>query len=321
MTLRIAPNVQHALDAGEPVVALESTVVTHGLPAPRNLELGRLLEAEVRHAGAVPATIGVLGGDLVVGLNDDQLQRLATGRPEKASLWNLAALSVRGAHAGTTVATTVHAAHRAGIAVFATGGIGGVHDHPFDESADLDALARTPVVTVCSGPKSILDAAATLERLESAGVPVVGWRSDHLAGFHLPLTDLPLPARADAPAEIAAMHRAQRAFGLPQAIVVSQPVDDGVDPDAYRGWLEAARHEARARGVHGKDATPFLLSALAERSHGATVDVNMRLLRHNAGLAARIAAALTNDAPAASSHATYRRDAHAPHLHGTDVPG
>jgi len=292
VTVRIAPPVRQALDAGGAVVALESTVLTHGLPRPRNLELARGLERTVRDAGATPATIAVIAGDVVVGARDDELVRLAEGPADKASLWNLAAVCAAGRDAGTTVATTLHAARLAGIEVFATGGIGGVHDAPFDESADLAALATTPLVTVCAGPKSILDAAATLERLESAGVAVVGFRSDRLAGFHLPLTDLPLPARADTPEEIAAIQRAQARLGLRQALLVSNPVSSGLDPDALSAWLAAARQDAVRAGVRGKDATPTLLDALARHSNGATVEVNLRLLHENAALAARIAVAL-----------------------------
>lgn len=292
VSVRIAPPVRRALDEGSAVVALESTVVTHGLPRPHNLELARDLEAIVRDAGAVPATVGVLSGRLIVGLSDEELTRLAHADADKASLWNLAALCASGRDAGTTVAATLHAARQAGIEVFATGGIGGVHDAPFDESTDLTALATTPVVTVCSGPKSILDAPATLERLESAGVPVVGYRSDRLAGFHLPTTDLPLPIRVDSPDEIARIYRMQAQLGLPSAVLVSRPVSRGLDPDDLAGWLSDARRDAEAAGVRGKDTTPFLLDALARRSEGASVEVNLRLLRENAALAAQIARSL-----------------------------
>lgn len=292
VTVRIASPVRRALESGGAIVALESTVVTHGLPKPRNLELARDLERTVRDAGAVPATVGVSDGELVVGLDDAELERLAAGGADKASLWNLAALVAAGRDAGTTVATTLHAAQLAGIEVFATGGIGGVHDVPFDESADLSALATTPVVTVCAGPKSILDAAATLERLESAGVPVVGYRSDRLAGFHVPTTDLPLPTRVETPEEIAAIHRAQGRLGLRRAVLVSQPVSAGLSEDDLDRWRTQARHDAERAGARGKNATPALLDALARHSGGATVEVNLRLLRENAALAARIALAL-----------------------------
>ncbi len=292
VTPRIAPNVREAVEDGAAVVALESTVVTHGLPRPRNLELAHELERTVRETGAVPATVGVIDGELIVGLDEAQLERLAAGGADKASLWNLAALCAAGRDAGTTVATTLHAAHRAGIRVFATGGIGGVHDAPFDESADLAALARVPVVTVCAGPKSILDAGATLERLESAGVPVLGYRSDRLAGFHVPLTELPVAARVDDAAAVAAVARRQAALGLPQALLVAKPVSRGLDAERLRDWIDQARRLATDRGAHGKDATPVLLDALAELSGGATVEVNVRLLQENAALAAEIALAL-----------------------------
>jgi pseudouridine-5'-phosphate glycosidase len=291
--IQVATFVAEALEAGRAVVALESTVLTHGLPRPRNLELGRALERAVRERGAIPATIGVLDGALVVGIDAAQMERLAAGPAAKASPWNLAALVAAGHAAGTTVATTLHAAAATGIRAFATGGIGGVHPEPFDESADLAALARYPVVTVCAGAKSVLNVPATIERLESAGVPVLGGRSDRLAGFHVPLTDLPLAARVDTPAEVARTFEAHRRLGLPGGVLVSHPVEDGLDPDDLARWLEQARADVKALGVRGKDLTPALLAALAERSRGATVDVNVRLLEANARLAADVAVALT----------------------------
>jgi pseudouridylate synthase len=290
--IRTSPTVAAALRAGRPVVALESTVLTHGLPRPRNLELGRALEEAVMDRGAVPATVGVLNGALVVGLDGDEMARLAQGSVAKASTWNLAALIANGADAGTTVATTLAAAAAAGVHTFATGGIGGVHVEAFDESADLAALARYPVVTVCAGAKSILDVPATLERLETAGVPVLGWRSDRFAGFHVPLSDLPVAARVDSAEAVAAAFMAHRALGLPGGVLVSRPVDEGLDPQELADWIEAARADARRQGARGKDVTPALLAALAERSGGASVDVNVRLLEANARLAADIAIAL-----------------------------
>lgn len=274
------------------MVALESTVISHGLPAPRNVELAFDLEATVRRRGAEAATIGVLDGDLVVGLEGPEIERLAAGDADKASLWNLGALLAGGHVAGTTVATTLHAAAAAGIEVFATGGIGGVHTEPFDESADLAALARYPVVTICAGPKSILDAAATLERLESLGVAVVGYRSEHLAGFHVPTTDLPLPTRCEDPGQIAAAFRAHRDIGLPGGLLVSNPVSAGFDADELDTALAAAHRAAAAAGVRGRDSTPYLLADLAERTGGRSVEVNLRLLRENAALAAEVAASL-----------------------------
>jgi pseudouridylate synthase len=298
----VAHHVAEALRAGRPVVALESTVVTHGLPRPANLELARRLEAVVTEAGAVPATVGVIDGRLHVGLDAAQLERLASEPADKASPWNLGAIVARGGCAGTTVATTLHAAAAAGIEAFATGGIGGVHHEAYDESADLTALARYPVVTVSAGPKSVLDAAATLERLETLGVPVVGWQSDHLAGFHVGQTDLPVPARADTAEQIAATFRAHRALGLPGGLLVSQAVADGLDPEALRAWLELAHADAAARGVRGKGVTPALLAALAERSGGATVAINLRLLEANARLAASLARALASTRPDPAAH-------------------
>jgi pseudouridylate synthase len=300
----VAHNVAEALGAGLPVVALESTVLTHGLPRPANLELALRLERVVTEGGALPATVGVVDGRLRVGLDGEQLERLANEPVDKASPWNLGAIVARGGCAGTTVATTLHAAAAVGIEVFATGGIGGVHREAFDESADLTALARYPVVTVCAGPKSVLDAAATLERLETLGVPVVGWRSDRLAGFHVAETDLPLPARADSLDELAAAFRAHRALGLSGGLLVSQPVTDGLDAATLGAWVEAAHADARARGARGKSVTPALLAALAERSDGATVAINLRLLEANARLAAALACVLADTAPPRARPAT-----------------
>jgi pseudouridine-5'-phosphate glycosidase len=298
--IEINPRIASARSSGRAIVALESTVLTHGLPRPANLELGRRLEAIIRDEGAEPATVGVLAGRLWVGLDAAQMEMLALAPAEKASLWNLAALCVSGRAAGTTVATTLHAAAHSGIALFATGGIGGVHHEPFDESADLLALARYPVITVSSGPKSVLDVPATLERLETLGVPVIGWRSDHLAGFHVSETDLRVPTRVDDAATIAAIHRSQRALGLGGGMLISQGVENGLDRAEVSAWIAAARRQATRDGVRGQSVTPALLRAIAERSGGATVDVNLRLLEENARLAARIAVAVSKHSTSAS---------------------
>ncbi len=296
---RVGAHVAAALEGDAPVVALESTVLTHGLPRPRNLAAGERLEAVVRDAGAVPATVGVLHGEVIVGLSHAELVELAEEpSADKVSLWNLAAVVARGGSAGTTVATTLWAAHAAGIHVFATGGIGGVHEAPFDESADIAALARYPVLTVCAGPKSILDAAATLERLETAGVPVVGYRSDRLAGFIVELTDLPLPARVETPAAAAAVLRVQQGLGLSSGVVLSNPVTDGMAPAEFASLRAHAEAELAARDVRGRDSTPFLLAELARASEGRTVEVNTRLLEANARLAAEVAAAYQSSASA-----------------------
>jgi len=289
----LAPEVAAALAEGRPVVALESTVITHGLARPENLEVARAMTGAVREGGAVPAVIAIRRGRVRVGLSDRELAALAEGaEAEKASLWNLAALVAGGRDAGTTVAATAHLAARAGIAVFATGGIGGVHPAPYDESADLAGLARTPIVVVSSGMKSILDLAATLERLESLGVAVVGYRTERLPAFHSPTSPYPLPARVEDPQEVAAVLATQRALGLPGAVLVFNPVSRGLPFDEVRGWVEAANREARERGIGGKALTPFLLRRLAELSGGRTDEVNRRLLVENARLAAAIAAAL-----------------------------
>lgn len=295
--MRIANEVQTALASGAAVVALESTVITHGLPVPVNLETARRLEAAVREEGAVPATIGILEGEVRVGLDPGELEALATrNEVEKASLWNLAAVVARRRWAGTTVATTAHLAARAGIRVFATGGIGGVHPVPFDESSDLMGLSRTPVVVVSSGPKSILDLGATLERLESYGVGVVGYKTKHLPAFHSPDSPFELPATVWSEAEAAAAWRGARELGLESATLVFNPVSEGIPYRQVMAWVDQANEEARAAGIGGKDLTPYLLRRLGELSRGRTDEVNLRLLEENARLAARVARELARSA-------------------------
>ncbi len=303
MALRIHQEVKQALAEKRAVVALESTVITHGLPRPDNLALAQRLERIIRDAGAVPATIGMLSGELVVGLDKDELEHLATTQAHKASLWNLAALSAQKRDAGTTVATTLHAAALAGIEVFATGGIGGVHKTaggaPHDESADLIALARYPVVVVCAGAKSILDLAATKERLESLGVPLVGYQTDKLAGFHVPETSFDVPIRCDSPREVAALFKETKDLNLLSSLLVAKPVSEGLEPREVETWLAQAQRplsgmndEADERALSGKDVTPYLLARLGELSGGRTTEVNTRLLAENAQLAAEVALAL-----------------------------
>lgn len=290
------PEVKTALEQRRPVVALESTVITHGLPYPANLETAHALEAAVRESGAVPATIAVLDGIIWIGCDTGQLERLANEKMEKVSLWNLPAIIAKGSSAGTTVATTAHLAHLAGIEVFATGGIGGVHFDAFDESADLPALARTPIVVVCAGAKSILNLHATIERLETLGVPVIGYRTDSLPAFHTPTSPHSVAARLDSPLEIAKAHRAARNLAMRQAILVTNPIDQGIEFERVQTWVEAANHEARKQKINGKHLTPFLLSELARLSGGETVAVNGRLLTSNARLAGEIAVALQLEA-------------------------
>ncbi len=291
--MRIADRVADALENGRPVVALESTVITHGLARPENLEVARAMVAAVGEAGAVPAVIAVVRGEVRIGLEEAELEALAADETaEKASLWNLAALVAGARTAGTTVAATAFLAHRAGISVFATGGIGGVHPAPFDESADLVALSKTPILVVSSGMKSILDLGATLERLETLGVAVVGYRTSQLPAFHSPTSPYPLPARVESPEEAAAVFKAQRALGLSSAVLVFNPVPEGLPFEQVEAWVETANREAKAQGIHGKALTPFLLRRLAELSGGETDRVNRQLLVENARLAAAIARAL-----------------------------
>lgn len=291
--MRLHPKVAQALVLNKPVVALESTVITHGLPRPTNLELARTLEAVVRENGATPATVAILSGEVALGLSPQELEHIAHDESaDKASLWNLGAIVAQGRSAGTTVATTTFLAYKAGIAVFATGGIGGVHPHPYDESADLLELSRTPIVVVSAGPKSILDLSATLERLESLGVALLGYRTDYLPAFHSPSSPHKLPARVESPEEAARAFRAARELGLPGASLVLNPVSQGLDFAQVEGWVKSATQEAARAGVYGKALTPYLLSRLAELSGGQTVSVNLRLLEENARLAAQIAVAL-----------------------------
>ena len=266
----------------EPRVALESAVLTHGLPYPLNLEVALALEEAVREEGATPKTIALVRGEVRVGLSPEEMEALAAGGAEKASLWNLAALLAQGRSAGTTVAATVHLAHLHGIPVFATGGIGGVHPEPYDESADLVALSRTPILVVSSGPKAILDLRATLERLETLGVSVVGYRTDRLPAFFSPDSPFPVPARVDLRA---------RALGLGGVLLVN-PVSQGLPYEQVALWVEEAGRMAAREGVFGKALTPYLLRKLSELSSGETDRVNRRLLLENARLAARVALAL-----------------------------
>lgn len=294
--VEIGPDVAQALSQGAPVVALESALITHGLPRPANLEVARRLEETARAEGAVPATVAVLEGRACVGLTPAQLERLAgEPNPAKVSLRDLPAVAALRLTGGTTVAATMHLAHRAGVRVFATGGIGGVHrGHPDDISADLPALASIPMVVVCAGAKAILDLPRTLEWLETLGVPVVGYATDTFPAFTSRSSGLPVSARADTPEEVAAMARARDRLGLQAALLVCVPVPEEAEwPWAEaQAEIEAAVAEAEARGIRGKELTPFLLARLAERTGGRSLDANEALLVNNARVAARIAQAL-----------------------------
>jgi pseudouridine-5'-phosphate glycosidase len=296
--MQVHPEVAEALAGRVPVVALESTLIAHGLPRGRNLDVARELEAVVRAAGAVPATIAVVAGAVHVGLDDRALEALALGGDfVKAGVRDLAPLVARGASAATTVASTAHIAARAGIRVFATGGLGGVHRgarESWDESADLTTLARTGIAVVCAGVKSILDVAATLERLETLNVTLLGYRTDRFPGFYLADSGHPVPWRVESPAEVADVMRAQAALFLDdRAVVVANPLpeDEQVDPALHDRVLADGLAEAGRRGVRGPAITPFLLDRLHRETGGATLEANVALVRNNAALAAAVAAA------------------------------
>jgi pseudouridine-5'-phosphate glycosidase len=293
--LHVHPEVAAALASGRPVVALESTVITHGLPEPVNLELARRLESEVRAAGAVPATVAVIDGRVCLGVTTDELERLALSR----SLWkvsrrDLGAAMAQRATGGTTVAATMIAAHAGGVTVFATGGIGGVHrGTSSDVSADLPELARTPVVVVCAGAKAILDLPRTLEWLETAGVPVLGWGTDEFPAFFTRSSGLPVSARVGDAAAAAALIRTQWGMGLRSGVLVCVPCPEevAIPADVVEPVLRAALQQAEAEGVRGKQVTPFLLSRLADLTGGTTLRANLALLRNNARVAADLARA------------------------------
>jgi pseudouridine-5'-phosphate glycosidase len=296
--LTVSDEVRAALAAGRPVVALESTLIAHGLPWPVNLETARESEAAVRAGGAVPATIAIPHGIPTVGLSGAQLETLAREPGvRKASRRDLGAAVALKQHAATTVSATMVLAHAAGLRVFATGGIGGAHrdGDPFDISADLAELARTPVLVVCAGAKSILHLPRTLELLETLGVPVVGYRTGSFPAFyvhdHSPA--LPVSARVDSPREAAALFAAHVRMGGAGAVLAQPcPEDAGVSAVEFGGWLHQAERDARAAGVSGAKLTPFLLARIAERSGGRTLAANRSLIVANAGLGAEVAVAL-----------------------------
>jgi len=296
--MRIHDEVADALAAGTPVVALESTIISHGLPRPRNVSVAREIEACVRDAGAVPATIAVVAGEVRVGLDDDALEAIAGGEDVvKCGVRDLAPAIARGAHGATTVAATSMLAVRAGIGVFATGGLGGVHREAresWDESADLDTLARTPITVVCAGVKSILDVGATLERLETLNVTVLGYRTDAFPGFYLADSGHPVPWRVESAQEAAAVARARAELASDAAIVVANPlpVEEQLDPALHERVLRAGLAAAGEAGATGKDATPFLLDYFHRETDGASLEVNVRIVLRNAELAAAIAAAM-----------------------------
>lgn len=299
MHLQIHPEVADALAAGRPVVALESTIISHGLPRPDNLRVAREIEDSVRSGGAVPATIAVVDGVPCIGLDDAALSVIASDDAVvKVSVRDLGTLVARRGHGATTVAATSHLAALAGITVFATGGLGGVHRgarDTWDESADLTTLSTTPVAVVCAGVKSILDVAATLERLETLNIPVLGYRTDRFPGFYLADSGHGLDWRVESAAEIAAVLHARAALECDGGLLVVNPVpeSDELDRALHDEVLATGLTAADAAGVRGKDVTPFLLEHFHTATDGLSLAVNVALVRSNAVLAAQIATALT----------------------------
>ena len=289
----IDPKIESALTDHQPVVALESTVIAHGLPRPQNLESAQRLEQIVRENGATPATIAVLAGKFCVGLDDDQLEQIANDDDiKKLSTRDLAVAVTRGWNGATTVAATMWIAHRAAIQVFATGGIGGVHRGALpDTSADLPELARTPMIVVCSGPKIVLDLPATREWLETHGVTVVGYGCDEMPAFYSRRSGLPLDVRCDSPEEVVQLFRTQRDLGIETALLVTVPVPDSaeVQQGLLNRILSESLDDAEQSHTNGRDLTPFLLTRMTERSEGATLRANIALLENNGRVAAQIA--------------------------------
>jgi pseudouridine-5'-phosphate glycosidase len=291
--IMIHPEVSQALDEGKPVVALESTVITHGLPFPENRKLAQSLEAEIRAQGCVPATIAVLDGVICIGLEAGQLKRLAQpGEMLKISSRDIAPAVALHKSGGTTVAGSLVIAQAAGIKVFSTGGIGGVHRKaPFDVSADLKQLAQSPLVVVCAGSKAILDIPATLEVLETYGVPVIGYKTDEFPAFYSISSGRQVSARVDSAEEIAKLARTHWELGFTTAILVAvpPPVEVALDPAIIESAIQAALDEAHEKNITGQSVTPFLLGRVSELTGGASLRANLGLLRHNARVAAEIA--------------------------------
>ena len=297
-SLNISPKVAEALLHKRPVVALESTIISHGLPRPRNLAAARDFEELLESQGVVPATIAVIRGTPTVGLSPEELELIASQDIAKASVRDLPILQAKGLSGATTVAATAHLAARAGIQVFATGGLGGVHrgaSETFDESADLSTLATSPVAVVSAGVKSVLDIGATLERLETLSIPVVGYQTSTFPSFWLPDSEFELDWRAEDAGEIAAIIKAQRSAGSQSALVVANPVplDQAWQREEHDQVLAKAFAAAKAQGVRGKEVTPFLLQFIVDASGGRSLEVNLNLAKNNVRVAAEIARALS----------------------------
>ena len=295
--LTFSREVSNAIAQGRPVVALESALITHGFAYPANVAVTQAMTGAIRAQNACPATIGIWEGAPHIGLYDSQIDALAGGHAAvKVSIRDLPLAKLRGIHGGTTVAATAHLARMAGIRVFATGGIGGVHrGHPEDVSADLPVLASTPIVVVCAGAKSILDLPRTLETLETWGVPVIGWRTEEFPAFYSRRSGLAVDLMVGGPGDVAEIFRSQRSLGLPQAllVVVPVPAEDEVPADVVEPMIERAVAEAEATGVTGKALTPFILARMVELSEARTKRANESLLVQNARVAAKIAVALS----------------------------
>ena len=297
--LDISPEVQEALAAGKPVVALESTIISHGMPYPQNVETALNVERIIRENGAVPATIAIIKGRLKAGLSADEIEYLGRKGYDvtKASRRDLPVLAARGDDGATTVATTMIIASMAGIKVFATGGVGGVHrgaEVTMDISADLEELAQTPVLVVCAGAKSILDLGLTLEYLETKGVPVIGYGTDELPAFYTRKSGFGVDYRLDTPDEVAAAFRAKLTMELKGGMLVTNPIPEeySMDPDVINKAIDDAVAEANAKGIRGKQTTPFLLAKIKDITGGDSLASNIRLVYNNAKLAAQIAARL-----------------------------
>ncbi len=297
--LDVKPEVSEAIAQGKPVVALESTIISHGMPYPQNVETALNVERIIRENGAVPATVAIIGGRLKAGLTEEEIEYFGKKGQAitKASRRDLAALCARGEDGATTVTTTMMIAHMAGIRVFATGGIGGVHrgaENTMDISADLEELGQTPVMVVCAGAKSILDLGLTLEYLETKGVPVLGYGTKELPAFYTRTSGFSVDYRVDSPKELAAFFKAQQDLGLKGGILVTNPIPEeyAMPLDVINGAIDRAIAECEAQGIHGKATTPFLLARVAELTGGDSLASNIRLVYNNAALAAKTAAEL-----------------------------
>lgn len=297
--LDVSPEVAAAVREGKPVVALESTIISHGMPYPQNVETALEVERIIRECGAVPATIAIIGGRMKAGLSGEEIEHLGKKGHDvaKASRRDLAVIAARGEDGATTVTTTMIIAHMAGIKVFATGGIGGVHrgaETTMDISADLEELGQTPVMVVCAGAKSILDLGLTLEYLETKGVPVIGYGTRELPAFYTRKSGFAVDYQIDTPEELAAAFHASQALGLRSGMLVTNPIPEeyAMDPEVINRAIDQAIAEAKEQGVHGKETTPFLLARVKDLTGGDSLDSNIQLVFNNARVAARTAVEL-----------------------------